>query len=133
MKSYLQCLQLHQYNQSPCKHIAKAYLQCRMDSALFHPRELHNLGFHEIPSEHTESHQNNHRKILYNNIHFNLKHSISTVPVQLMQNTMDTAIRVFSIELLDTNLVLDEMEPPEEIEGTSSSMLYQTQLSALCQ
>ncbi|KAG4303856.1 hypothetical protein PORY_002744 [Pneumocystis oryctolagi] len=55
MKLYMQCLESNQYKQSACKEAAKAYLQCRMDFALFEPRKMHDLGFHETHSEQREN------------------------------------------------------------------------------
>lgn len=45
MKTYLKCLKTHFYEQTPCKDAAKAYMQCRMDRALFEAQEMHQLGF----------------------------------------------------------------------------------------
>lgn len=68
MKTYLKCLQEYHHEQSPCKNVAKAYLECRMERfvkfqikktsdtlrSLFQKHDMHDLGFQESCKETSE-------------------------------------------------------------------------------
>ncbi|EDV19137.1 Cytochrome c oxidase assembly protein COX19 [Trichoplax sp. H2] len=45
MKTYMQCLEKSNYEQSDCRKEAKEYLQCRMDRQLMAKEDFKNLGF----------------------------------------------------------------------------------------
>ena len=48
MKSYLRCLRTYRgVNDTECRMLSKAYLQCRMERNLMAPDEMRNLGFAE--------------------------------------------------------------------------------------
>mmetsp|Transcript_40536 Transcript_40536/g.90087 ORF Transcript_40536/g.90087 Transcript_40536/m.90087 type:complete len:91 (+) Transcript_40536:94-366(+) len=43
-QAYLQCLDAHEGEASPCKDLSKRYLECRMARNLMAPQELSELG-----------------------------------------------------------------------------------------
>lgn len=51
---YLLCLRDHDGNASPCRHLAKDYLECRMNRNLMAKEEWSKLGFVENPESETK-------------------------------------------------------------------------------
>ncbi|KAF1333500.1 hypothetical protein FI667_g2387, partial [Globisporangium splendens] len=47
MNDFLACMKEHRGSHIDCKHLSKAYLECRMDKGLMQEEELDHLGFHE--------------------------------------------------------------------------------------
>ncbi|KAH9853018.1 hypothetical protein C2E23DRAFT_822931 [Lenzites betulinus] len=45
MQSYLDCLRKNASNSTPCRHLNKDYLECRMSRGLMDRDEWRNLGF----------------------------------------------------------------------------------------
>ncbi|RKP07113.1 hypothetical protein THASP1DRAFT_3106, partial [Thamnocephalis sphaerospora] len=50
MQQYMLCLRENRQSIEPCRHLSKAYLQCRMDHELMDKDEMRNLGF-EVDDE----------------------------------------------------------------------------------
>lgn len=51
---YLLCLKDHDGNAGPCRHLAKDYLECRMNRNLMAKEEWSKLGFEESPESKTK-------------------------------------------------------------------------------
>jgi len=47
MVDFLKCLRSNKFNNEECRHISKAYLQCRMDHGLMARDDWKNLGFED--------------------------------------------------------------------------------------
>ncbi|ORY87765.1 hypothetical protein BCR37DRAFT_342782 [Protomyces lactucae-debilis] len=45
VKEYLSCLKTARGKNTPCRDLAKAFLQCRMQHGLMSPDEMSSLGF----------------------------------------------------------------------------------------
>lgn len=46
-EEYMQCLKTSKYETMSCRHLSKAYLQCRMDNELMAQESMTRLGFRE--------------------------------------------------------------------------------------
>lgn len=49
-EAYMHCLKQHQQDTESCQHLAKRYLECRMDRNLMAKQDLKDLGFSETDS-----------------------------------------------------------------------------------
>jgi len=54
VRSYLICLQKHKEEQTPCKDLITAYLNCRRDSGLLNPHDEQFLGLGKEKKEENE-------------------------------------------------------------------------------
>ncbi|KAI0803033.1 hypothetical protein BC629DRAFT_1243812, partial [Irpex lacteus] len=57
MKSYLDCLKKNANNSTPCRHLNKEYLECRMQRGLMDRDDWKNLGLTNLPNDARESTQ----------------------------------------------------------------------------
>ncbi|CDS03043.1 hypothetical protein LRAMOSA00445 [Lichtheimia ramosa] len=48
MKEYVKCLKENKNNNGKCRHLSRAYLQCRMDKGLMDKNNMDNLGFADL-------------------------------------------------------------------------------------
>ncbi|TMW55808.1 hypothetical protein Poli38472_008456 [Pythium oligandrum] len=54
MQDFLSCIRQHNASHIDCKHLSKAYLECRIEKGLMQEEELDNLGFHEKGMQRTK-------------------------------------------------------------------------------
>ncbi|GBE78441.1 hypothetical protein BKA93DRAFT_742075 [Sparassis latifolia] len=55
MKVYLDCLRKNSSNSTPCRHLNREYLDCRMDRGLMGRDEWRNLGLDNLQSSPPET------------------------------------------------------------------------------
>ncbi|SPO28675.1 related to COX19 - Cytochrome c oxidase assembly protein [Ustilago trichophora] len=48
MQEYMNCIKYNKNDNGKCRHLSKAYLQCRMDKGLMEHDEMDNLGFKDV-------------------------------------------------------------------------------------
>ncbi|KAI0344129.1 hypothetical protein BDW22DRAFT_1327241 [Trametopsis cervina] len=51
MKEYLACLKKNSSNSTPCRHLNREYLECRMQKGLMDRDEWRNLGLANLPGD----------------------------------------------------------------------------------
>ncbi|TCD60979.1 Cytochrome c oxidase assembly protein cox19 [Steccherinum ochraceum] len=55
MKSYLNCLRKNSSTSTPCRHLNREYLDCRMSNGLMDRDDWKNLGLSNLPQDKAEA------------------------------------------------------------------------------
>lgn len=48
MQEYMNCIKYNGNDNGKCRHLSRAYLQCRMDKGLMEQDDMNNLGFSDV-------------------------------------------------------------------------------------